>query len=165
MTRFSFAGLLGASPRATAATAAEDEDVKAIGEDEEAPATEDEDVAADEDTAAEDEPAADDETPAARRAFRRGVAAERARACAILDKATPATVAMAAMAIAEGVTARQAASVMSAAPAAAGADRLAAAMRGRDPAPLATGTAAAGSDLPPELKAVQARRLAQKKGR
>lgn len=167
MKRFSFAGLLGASPRATAATAAEDEDVKAMDEDEEAPAAEDEDApAAEGDAPAED---GEDETPAARRAFRRGRLAERARIGAILDAADTGNVALAAqLACATDLAPAQARAVLSAAPAAAaaGSARLAAAMRGRDPAPLATGaTADAGSDLPPELKAAQARLLAQKKGR
>lgn len=164
--RFTFAGLLGAAPKAARATAAESEEDKAMEEDEE-------DTAAlpDEDKATEDEeePAAEgedkeEETPAARRAFRRGRLAERARIGAILDKATAGNVALAAqLACSTDLSPAQAAAVLATAPVADAGSRLAAAMKGRDPAPLPTAAAPSAADLPPELKAAQARMLAMKK--
>jgi hypothetical protein len=162
--RFTFAGLLGAAPKATRATAAESDEDKAMEEDEE-----EETVATD--AAAEteeEEPAAEqtdeEETPAARRAFRRGRIAERARIGAILDKATTGNVGLAAqLACSTDLTVAQAAAVLAAAPVADAGSRLAAAMKGRDPAPLATAAAPEAADLPPELKAAQARMLAMKK--
>jgi len=156
MRKFTFAALLGSNradilPDEPDPKSMDDEDIAAPEDDVAAPGEDDADGVAPED---DEDGGADEVTAAGRRAFRRGVAAERARVCGILDRATPGTVAMAATAIAAGVTATQARAIMAAAPAPAG--RLAAEMRGRSPAPLSV-VAADGDDGP---QAIAARILA-----
>jgi hypothetical protein len=159
MSRFNFAHLVGGKPRAQA-----DDDEEAKYDD--APVAEDdEDMPAAEEQDDDPEAKPDDEeaTPAARRAARRAAQAERRRCAQIIASATPATMAQAAtLAFTTNLSPTQARAVLAAAPQTSGG--LAAAMRGRDPAPLAPGARAggAGDDLPDELKAAQARRLARK---
>lgn len=170
MRTFNFANLVGSKPKAAEDTDDDDKKPEAETDEDEAPeAMTDEDeqpeaaTEQDEDEAAKDD-MEDEEASAFRRGVAKGQAKERERCAAIFAEASPATIQMAAnLAFNTNVSPAEAKAILASAPKAT-TGRLAAAMAGRNPAPISKPSADAGcdDDLPPELKAAQAAALKQK---